>query len=39
VQESDLSKKGDETASLLDQPGPMSWPITVGKPPGLASIL
>jgi phosphate transport system substrate-binding protein len=29
VQESDLNKKGDETASLLDQPGPFSWPITV----------
>lgn len=26
---SDLNKKGDETASLLDQPGPLSWPITV----------
>jgi phosphate transport system substrate-binding protein len=29
VQESDLNKKGDETASLLDQPGVLSWPITV----------
>jgi len=29
VQESDLDKKGDETASLLDQAGPLSWPITV----------
>lgn len=29
VQESDLNKKGDETASLLDQNGPLSWPITV----------
>lgn len=29
VQESDLAKKGDEAASLLDLPGPLSWPITV----------
>jgi phosphate transport system substrate-binding protein len=29
VQESDLNRKGDETASLLDQPGPLSWPVTV----------
>jgi len=29
VTESDLNKKGDETASLLDQNGPLSWPITV----------
>lgn len=29
VQESDLNKKGDETASLLDQNGPLSWPICV----------
>ncbi|MBW8831103.1 MAG: phosphate ABC transporter substrate-binding protein PstS [Burkholderiales bacterium] len=29
VQESDLHKKGDETASLLDQDGSMSWPISV----------
>jgi len=28
VQESDL-KTGDETASLLEQPGPLSWPITI----------
>lgn len=29
VQESDLSKKGDETATLLDLPGPLCWPVTV----------
>lgn len=29
VQESDLDKKGDETASLLDQPGPLTWPISI----------
>lgn len=29
VQESDLNRKGDETASLLDQPGLLAWPITV----------
>lgn len=29
VRASDLNSKGDETASLLDQPGPLSWPITV----------
>lgn len=29
VQESDLNRKGDETASLLDQPGPLTWPITI----------
>lgn len=29
VRASDLNTKGDETASLLDQPGPLSWPITV----------
>ena len=29
VQESDLNKKGDETATLLDQAGPLSWPITI----------
>jgi phosphate transport system substrate-binding protein len=29
VQESDLSKKGDETATLLDQAGPLSWPVTI----------
>jgi phosphate transport system substrate-binding protein len=29
VQESDLNRRGDETASLLDQPGVMSWPITI----------
>jgi phosphate transport system substrate-binding protein len=29
VQESDLNRKSDETASLLVQPGPLSWPITV----------
>lgn len=29
VKESDLNKKGDETASLLDQPGVLTWPITV----------
>jgi phosphate transport system substrate-binding protein len=29
VQESDLNRKGDETASLLDQNGPLSWPIAV----------
>ncbi|HJV61062.1 MAG TPA: phosphate ABC transporter substrate-binding protein PstS [Albitalea sp.] len=29
VQASDLDKKSDETASLLDQAGPLSWPVTV----------
>jgi phosphate transport system substrate-binding protein len=29
VKESDLDKKGDETASLLDQPGPLTWPISI----------
>ena len=29
VQESDLNRKGDETASLLDQAGPFAWPITI----------
>jgi len=29
VQESDLNRRGDETASLLDQPGLLSWPITI----------
>lgn len=29
VQQSDLNRIGDETASLLDRPGPLSWPITV----------
>lgn len=29
VHESDLNRKGDETASLLDQPGSLSWPLTV----------
>jgi phosphate transport system substrate-binding protein len=29
VQESDLNRKGDERASLLDMPGPLSWPISV----------
>lgn len=29
VQESDLNRKGDETATLLDQPGTQSWPLTI----------
>lgn len=29
VQESDLSRLGDESASLLDMAGPLSWPMTV----------
>jgi phosphate transport system substrate-binding protein len=29
VLESDLSAQGDETATLLDRPGPLSWPITI----------
>jgi len=29
VQTSDLNKKGDETASLLDQDGPITWPISI----------
>jgi phosphate transport system substrate-binding protein len=29
AQESDLSRRGDETASLLDQPGIPSWPLTM----------
>jgi phosphate transport system substrate-binding protein len=29
VQESDLNRKGDETATLLDQPGVQSWPLTI----------
>ena len=29
VMESDLAKKGDETASLLNRPGALAWPVTV----------
>ena len=29
VQESDLNRKGDESATLLDQPGAQSWPLTI----------
>jgi phosphate transport system substrate-binding protein len=29
VQESDLNHRGDETATLLDQPGAQSWPLTI----------
>jgi phosphate transport system substrate-binding protein len=29
VQESDLNRRGDETATLLDQPGVQSWPLTI----------
>jgi phosphate transport system substrate-binding protein len=29
VQESDLNRRGDETATLLDQPGIQSWPLTI----------
>jgi len=29
VKESDLNRRDDETASLLDQPGGQSWPLTI----------
>jgi phosphate transport system substrate-binding protein len=29
VKESDLNRKDDETATLLDQPGPQTWPLTI----------
>jgi phosphate transport system substrate-binding protein len=29
IQESDLAKQGDDLASLMDRPGPLSWPITM----------
>lgn len=29
VQESGLNRRGDETATLLDQPGAQSWPLTI----------
>jgi phosphate transport system substrate-binding protein len=29
IMESDLAKRGDDVASLMDRPGPESWPITM----------
>jgi phosphate transport system substrate-binding protein len=29
ILESDLAKRGDDLASIMDRPGPLSWPITM----------
>ena len=31
IVESDLAKRGDDAASIMDRPGPASWPITMAS--------